>query len=66
MDIAMLSMNMHQSMVLQQVGIAMLDKQLSVVEDVGDLLASSMSAMPSPSLESMVNPAIGGSIDLLV
>jgi hypothetical protein len=66
LDIASLSMSMNQSKVLQQVGIAMLDKQLSNTEDVGDLLASSLTTMPSPSLESMVNPAVGGNIDMLV
>ncbi len=66
MDIATVSANMHQSAIMQKVGIAMLDKQLSAEEDAGDMLAASMRAMPSPSLESMVNPSVGGSIDVLV
>lgn len=55
-----------QSGAMQQVGIAMLDKQLDTVENSGDMLVASLSSMPSPSLESMVNPAIGGNIDLRV
>lgn len=66
MDIAELSMNMSQTRIMQDFGIAMLDKQLSATEQIGDLLATSMNAMPSPSLESMVHPSIGGNIDILV
>lgn len=55
-----------QSGAMQQVGIAMLAKQLDTVENNGDMLVASLSSMPSPSLESMVNPAIGGNIDLRV
>ena len=55
-----------QSGAMQQVGIAMLGKQLDTVENNGDMLVASLSSMPSPSLESMVNPAIGGNIDLRV
>ncbi len=55
-----------QSGAMQQVGIAMLGKQLDTVENNGDMLVASLSSMPSPSLESMVNPAIGGNIDFRV
>lgn len=55
-----------QSGALQDVGIAMLGKQLDAAEANGSILAASLSAMPSPSLESLVNPSVGGNIDLRV
>lgn len=67
MNIPQISTGMiAQSGALQQVGIAMLGKQLDTVEASGDMLAASLASMPSPSLESSVNPAVGGHIDLRV
>lgn len=66
MDIAGLSVHMIQSDALQQVGIAVLDKQISTAENMGSMIAESISAMPSPSLEALANPAVGNSIDILV
>ena len=66
MDIAALSMSMSTSQTLSQVGTAVLGKQLDTIDTMGQSLIASMNAMPSPSLEAMANPAVGGSIDLLV
>ncbi len=66
MDIAGLSMAMSQNDTMTQVGAAMMGKQLDTMDTMAGGLIASMNAMPSPSLESMVNPAVGQSIDLLV
>ena len=50
---------------LQQIGIAMLGKQLDTVTSTGDLLAASLSSMPAPVSEASVN-GIGQNIDLRV
>lgn len=51
---------------MQQIGIAILGKQLDVVESSGDLLSASLASMPSPALELSVNPHIGSNIDLRI
>lgn len=66
MDIAQLSTAIAQSGAMQQISIAMLGKQLDTMESSGDMLTASLASMPSPSLESMVNPSIGGNIDLRI
>lgn len=66
MDIPQLSTAIAQSGAMQQISIAMLGKQLDTMESSGDMLTASLASMPSPSLESMVNPSIGGNIDLCV
>ncbi len=50
---------------LQQIGIAMLSKQLDTATSTGDLLAASLSSMPAPVSEASVN-GIGQNIDLRV
>ena len=50
---------------LQQIGIAMLSKQLDTATSTGDLLAASVSSMPAPVSEASVN-GIGQNIDLRV
>ncbi len=50
---------------LQQIGIAMLGKQLDTATSTGDLLAASLASMPAPVSEASVN-GIGQSIDLRV
>ena len=50
---------------LQQIGIAMLSKQLDTATSTGDLLAASLSSMPAPVSEASVN-SIGQNIDLRV
>ena len=55
-----------QSGALQQVGIAMLGKQLDTATSNGAMLAASLASLPSPSLEASVNPNLGGNIDLRV
>ena len=67
MNISQISSGMiEQSGALQQIGIAMLGKQLDTANADGAMIAASLAAMPSPSLESMVNPSVGGNIDLRV
>ncbi|MCR5667578.1 MAG: YjfB family protein [Lachnospiraceae bacterium] len=68
MDIAGLSTAMNQSQLMTNIGTAMLSKNLDTLEDMGNAMTQTMNAMPgsSPSLESLVNPAIGGNIDILV
>lgn len=50
---------------LQQIGIAMLSKQLDTDTSSGDLLAASLASMPAPVSEASVN-GIGQNIDLRV
>ncbi|MDY3873369.1 MAG: putative motility protein [Roseburia lenta] len=50
---------------LQQIGIAMLSKQLDTATSTGDLLAASLSSMPAPVSEASIN-GIGQNIDLRV
>lgn len=50
---------------LQQIGIAMLSKQLDTATSAGDLLAASLSSMPPPVSEASIN-GIGQNIDLRV
>lgn len=50
---------------LQQIGIAMLSKQLDTATSTGDLLAASLSSMPAPVSEASIN-GIGQNIDLCV
>lgn len=67
MNIPQISTGMiAQSGALQQVGIAMLSKQLDAATSDGAMIAASLASMPSPSLEASVNPAVGGNIDLRV
>lgn len=66
MDIAGLSIAMNQSKVMTELGTKMLAMNLDTLGDMGDALTASMGSMPSPSLESMVNPDIGGNIDIAV
>ena len=67
MNISQISSGMiEQSGALQQIGIAMLGKQLDTANADGAMIAASLAAMPSPSLESMVNPSVGGNIDLRI
>lgn len=67
MNIPQISTSMiAQSGALQQVGIAMLSKQLDTATADGAMIAASLASMPSPSLEASVNPAVGGNIDLRV
>ena len=64
MDIAMLSMNMSQSRMMNEVGTAVMAMQMDAFEDLGANMIETMKSMPS--LESMVNPAIGGNIDIAI
>ncbi|MBQ1902480.1 MAG: YjfB family protein [Lachnospiraceae bacterium] len=68
MDIAGMSTAMSQSQLMTNIGTAMLSKNLDTLKDMGNAMTQTMDAMPSssPSLESLVNPAVGGNIDILV
>lgn len=63
MDIPGLSMALSQADVLQQVGIAVLDKQLDLSKEVG---AELMEIMDSAAMELSVNPAVGGNFDIRI
>ncbi len=63
MNIPQISSSMISSGKLQNVGIAMLGKQLDTVETAGDMLAASLAAMPAPST-TPVQPHLGGNIDI--
>ena len=45
---------------------AILGRELDNTEEMGKELAKEIKQAPGPSLESMVNPAIGKHIDLLI
>ena len=66
MDIARLSMDLSQTQLLNNVGFAMMAKTMDMAEAQGEMTAELISSMPSSSLESLVNPAIGGNIDLAI
>ena len=64
MDMPSTSMINSNNGILQQFGIAMLGKELQVQESQAAAEVAMINSMPSPSLESLVNPAIGGNIDI--
>lgn len=63
MDIERLSTAMAQTNLLQQVGIAVLDKQLDMSREAG---AELMEIMDSAAMELSVNPAVGGNFDMRI
>ncbi len=65
MDIAQLSMNLSQNNLMNAVGTAMLSKTLDLMEGQADALTAGID-MNSPSLESLVYPTSGTSIDLRI
>lgn len=58
MDIAALSVGLSTIQTTNDIGVAMLSKQLDTFEDMGDSMAKMM--------ELSVNPHIGGNIDVSV
>ncbi|HAN50306.1 MAG TPA: putative motility protein [Lachnospiraceae bacterium] len=66
MDIAGLSVSLSNAKVANAFSTAMLAKQLDVAKDAGQSLVASLDSMPSPSLETSVNPSVGSNIDLTV
>ena len=64
MDMPSTSMINSNSGILQQFGIAMLGKELQVQESQAAAEVAMINSMPSPSLESLVNPAVGNNIDI--
>ncbi len=62
MDIPALSMALAQNRTLTDVGVAMLSKNLDMMEDVGSNLVESMEAIP----ETSVNPNVGANFDIRV
>ncbi len=65
MDIAEISMNLSQNKLMSAVGTAMLGKTIDLVEGQAESLTASMD-MSAPSLESLVYPTSGTTIDLRV
>ena len=65
MDIAEISMNLSQNSLMSAVGTAMLSKTLDLVEGQATALTASMD-MNSPSLESLVYPTSGTTIDMRI
>ena len=65
MDISELSMSLSQNKLLTAVGTAMLGKTLDVMEGQAQLFTEGID-MNAPSLESLVYPTSGTSIDLRV
>lgn len=66
MDIASLSTALSNASVANSFGTAMLGKQLDVTETMGQSMVNALNAMPAPSLEHSVNPAVGGNFDVSV
>lgn len=70
MDMPSASMINSNNAVLQQFGIAMLGKELNISENQAAAEVAMIDSMPAPapvntpSLESLVNPDIGGNIDI--
>ena len=64
MDMPSSSMINSSNGVLQQFGIAMLGKELNMQESQAAAEVAMINSMPSPSLESMVNPSVGNHIDI--
>ena len=62
MDIPALSMALAQNKTLTDVGVAMLSKNLDVMEDAGSSMVDSIDAVSELS----VNPDIGGNIDIRI
>ncbi len=65
MDIAEISMSLSQNQLLNAVGTAMLGKSIDLMEGQVQAFTESMN-MNSPSLESLVYPTSGTSIDMRV
>ncbi len=65
MDIAEISMALSQNQIMSSVSTTMLGKTLDLVEGQTELMTESMD-MNAPSLESLVYPTSGTTIDLRV
>ena len=65
MDIAELSMSLSQNSLLSAVGTTMLGNTIDLMEELAEAFAQSID-MNAPSLESLVYPTSGTSIDLRV
>ena len=68
MNIANSAMQMSQSRLQQDIGIAVLGKALDTTQQMGDLFnAEVMSASPAPVVtENMARPYLGGNFDMSV
>lgn len=65
-DIPALAMAMSQNKIMTSVGTAVLSNSLDMMEAQASQMSDLIAAAPSPSLESLVNPSVGGNIDMLV
>ena len=59
-------LDMKQANIMTNIGAKLLGQNLDTMKDMGQGVSNMINAAPSPSLESLVNPAIGGNIDILV
>ncbi|MCR4782828.1 MAG: YjfB family protein [Lachnospiraceae bacterium] len=66
MTLGSLSIAYNNATAANQFSTAILGKELNNSEEMGKELAKQIQQAPGPSLESMVNPAIGGNIDLYI
>ena len=66
MDIASLSMSMSQNNLMSAVGTKMLSNSIDLMESQNAMLADTISATATPSLESLVYPTQGTAIDITV
>ena len=62
LDVAALSMNLAQINTMNSFGVAMLDKNLDMMKDVG----AAMVDMMDNSMELSVNPSVGSNFDMRV
>ncbi len=62
MDIPALSMALSQNRILNDVGIAMLSKNLDTMESAGEALVSTMDS----AAELSVNPDVGANFDIRI
>jgi hypothetical protein len=62
LDVAALSMNLAQINTMNSFGVAMLDKNLDMMKDVG----AAMVDMMDSSMELSVNPSVGSNFDMRV
>lgn len=63
LDIAGLSMGISQAQVSTDIGMAMLAKNLDMMETVG---AGAVDLISRSTMENSVNPNLGGNIDIMV
>jgi len=66
MNISSAFLGMQTGQNMNAISTALLSKSLDNAKDMGSQMASMIASAPSPSLESLANPAVGKNIDLTV